>query len=81
MVILEDYDAVKVNRPLMNSVKFFIPMERADDIILADLATEITQYDGNLMYDHIHYITTTGVKKYMDPVTGCWSAVIEAERK
>lgn len=78
-VLLNDYDAVKVP-DISGNHKFFIQMDSASDIILADLATELNAYDGNIIYDHKRYIATDGVRKYMDPSNGSWRAVLTARR-
>ena len=68
-VLLNDYDAVRVP-DISGNHKFFIQMDSASDIILADLATELNAYDGNIIYDHERYLATNGVRKYMDPSNG-----------
>ena len=78
-VLLNDYDAVMVP-DISGTNKFFIQMDSASDIILADLATELNAYDGNIIYDHERYIATNGVRKYMDPSNGSWRAVLTARR-
>ena len=78
-VLLNDYDAVKVP-DISGNHKFFIQMDSASDIILADLATELNAYDGNIIYDHERYLATNGVRKYMDPSNGSWRAVLTARR-
>lgn len=78
-VLLNDYDAVRV--PDISGIhKFFIQMDSATDIVLADLATELNVFDGNIIYDHERYIATDGVRKYMDPSNGSWRAVLTARR-
>lgn len=76
-VLLNDYDAVRVP-DISGNHKFFIQMDSASDIILADLATELNAYDGNIIYDHERYLATNGVRKYMDPSNGSWRAVLTA---
>lgn len=78
-VLLNDYDAVKVP-DISGNHNFFIQMDSASDIILADLATELNAYDGNIIYDHERYLATNGVRKYMDPSNGSWMAVLTARR-
>ena len=78
-VLLNDYDAVRV-QDISGNHKFFIQMDSASDIILADLATELNAYDGNIIYDHERYLATNGVRKYMDPSNGSWRAVLTARR-
>lgn len=78
-VLLNDYDAVMVP-DISGNHKFFIQMDSASDIILADLATELNAYDGNIIYDHERYLATNGVRKYMDPSNGSWRAVLTARR-
>ena len=78
-VLLNDYDAVRV-LDISGNHKFFIQMDSASDIILADLATELNAYDGNIIYDHERYLATNGVRKYMDPSNGSWRAVLTARR-
>ena len=78
-VLLNDYDAVRVPE-ISGTHKFFIQMDSASDIILADLATELNAYDGNIIYDHERYLATNGVRKYMDPSNGSWRAVLTARR-
>lgn len=78
-VLLNDYDAVRVT-DISGTHKFFIQMDSASDIILADLATELNAYDGNIIYDHERYLATNGVRKYMDPSNGSWRAVLTARR-
>ena len=60
-VLLNDYDAVRVP-DISGNHKFFIQMDSASDIILADLATELNAYDGNIIYDHERYLATNGVR-------------------
>jgi hypothetical protein len=55
-------------------------LDSATDIVLADLATELNTYDGNLIYNHERYIATNGVRKYMDPFNGSWRAVLTARK-
>ena len=78
-VLLNDYDAVSVP-DISGTHKFFIQMDSASDIILADLATELNAYDGNIIYNHERYLATNGVRKYMDPSNGSWRAVLTARR-
>ena len=78
-VLLNDYDAVRV-LDISGNHKFFIQMDSASDIILADLATELNAYDGNIIYDHERYLATNGVRKYMDPSNGSWRAVLTARK-
>ena len=78
-VLLNDYDAVRVP-DISGTHKFFIQMDSASDIILADLATELNAYDGNIIYDHERYLATNGIRKYMDPYNGSWRAVLTARR-
>ena len=78
-VLLDDYDAVMVP-DISGNHNFFIQMDSASDIILADLATELNAYDGNIIYDHERYLATNGVRKYMDPSNGSWRAVLTARR-
>lgn len=78
-VLLNDYDAVRV-QDISGNHKFFIQMDSASDIILADLATELNAYDGNIIYDHERYLATNGVRKYMDTSNGSWRAVLTARR-
>lgn len=78
-VLLNDYDAVRVP-DISGTHKFFIQMDSASDIILADLATELNAYDGNIIYDHERYLATNGVRKHMDPSNGSWRAVLTARR-
>lgn len=78
-VLLNDYDAVRVP-DISGTHKFFVHMDSATDIVLADLATELTAYDGNIIYDHERYIATNGVRKYMDPLNGSWIAVLTARK-
>ena len=79
VVLLNDYDAVRVP-DISGNHKFFIQMDSASDIILADLATELNAYDGNIIYDHERYLATNGVRKYMDPSNGSWRAVLTARK-
>ena len=78
-VLLDDYDAVMVP-DISGNHNFFIQMDSASDIILADLATELNAYDGNIIYDHERYLATDGVRKYMDRSNGSWRAVLTARR-
>ena len=78
-VLLNDYDAVRVP-DISGAHKFFIHMDSANDIVLADLATELNTYDGNIIYNHDRYIATNGVRKYMDPLNGSWRAVLTARK-
>ena len=78
-VLLNDYDVVGVP-DISGTHKFFIQMDSASDIILADLATELNAYDGNIIYNHERYLATNGVRKYMDPSNGSWRAVLTARR-
>lgn len=79
VVLLNEYDAVRVP-DISGTYKFFIHMDSATDIILADLATELNAYDGNIIYDHERYISKNGVRKYMDPLDGSWRAVLTARK-
>lgn len=78
-VLLNDYDAVIVP-DISGNHKFFIHMDSATDVVLADLATELTAYDGNIIYDHKRYVAIDGVRKYMDPLNGTWRAVLTARK-
>ena len=78
-VLLNDYDAVRVP-DISGTHTFFIQMDSATDIVLADLATELNAFDGNIIYDHERYIATDGVRKYMDRSNGSWRAVLTARR-
>lgn len=78
-VLLNDYDAVRVP-DISGAHKFFIHMDSANDIVLADLATELNTYDGNIIYNHDRYIANNGVRKYMDPLNGSWRAVLTARK-
>lgn len=78
-VILEDYDAMYV--PDFNPVtgRFFVPLDNASDITLADLATELNGYNNRVWFEGRTYIAD-GVKKQMNPVTYEWSAVLNVRR-
>ena len=78
-VLLNEYDAVRVP-DISGTHKFFILFDSASDIILADLATELNAYDGNIIYDHERYLATNGVRKYMDRSNGSWRAVLTARK-
>ena len=79
MVLLEEYDAVLI-RETPSSYKFFIPMDSASDIILADLATELNAFNGRMVYEHERYYSVDGVQKHRDPYNGRWSAVVTARK-
>lgn len=74
VLILEQYDAVEI--PNLGSSKFFIPMDNARDIVLADLATELNVFNGVMSYSGTIYQCVSGVKKYRDEQTGQWNAML-----
>lgn len=79
VVMLNDYDAVKIPDVKMG-YRFLIPMDSANDVVLADLATEINNYDGRIIYDGDLYYMTQGVQKHHDIINNSWYAILFARK-